>query len=217
MMDAKELIARRIAKDFKDGDVVNLGIGLPTMVPNYIPKGVDVIIHSENGIIGMGFRPEKGKENYEILDSGTSPSSVINGGSFIDSSTSFGLVRGKHIDATVLGTFEVDQEGNIANYMVPGKMVSGMGGAMDLVSGAKKVYIATTHTAGGQSKILKKCTLPLTGAKKASVIVTELAYIEVTPEGLVLKETAPGVSLDEVVKNTEADLIISPDLKEMEL
>lgn len=213
--DVKELIARRIAKELKDGDVVNLGIGLPTMVANYIPEGVNVIFQSENGFVGLGSEPKEGEENKDIVNAGGQLVTVKKGAAFFDSATSFGIIRGGHVDVTVLGALEVDQKGNLANFMVPGKMVPGMGGAMDLVTGAKKVIIAMTHTAKGAPKILKECKLPLTAVGKVGCIVTELGFIEVTPYGLVLQEIAPGVTIEDILKGTEADIIISDNLKTM--
>ena len=208
-LTGRALIASRIAKEFKDGDIVNLGIGMPTMVANYIPEGVEVLLQSENGFIGIGPAPAEGHEDPDLINAGNQPATILPGGCFFDSATSFGIIRGGHLDATVLGTLEVDQEGNIANYIIPGKMVPGMGGAMDLCTGAKRVIIATDHTnRKGESKILKTCRLPLTAKGEANLIVTELAVMEVTPEGLLLKETAPGVSVDEVMEKTEADLIV---------
>ena len=208
-LTGRALIASRIAKEFKDGDIVNLGIGMPTMVANYIPEGVEVLLQSENGFIGIGPAPDEGHEDPDLINAGNQPATILPGGCFFNSATSFGIIRGGHLDATVLGTLEVDQEGNIANYIIPGKMVPGMGGAMDLCTGAKRVIIATDHTnRKGESKILKACRLPLTAKGEANLIVTELAVMEVTPEGLLLKETAPGVSVDEVMEKTEADLIV---------
>lgn len=214
-MDAKEFIARRVAQEFKDGYVVNLGIGLPTMAVNYVPAGVNVILQSENGFVGLGPAPEAGKENKNIVNAGGQPVTILPGGAFFDSATSFGIIRGGHVDATVLGTLEVDEKGNIANYMVPGKMAPGMGGAMDLVCGAKQVIVAMVHTQKGTPKILKKCSLPLTGKEKVTKIITEMAVMEVTPDGLVLTEIAPGVTVDDVKAATEAELIVSPNLKEI--
>jgi len=213
---AKEMIARRIAKELKDGDVVNLGIGLPTMVANYIPEDINVILQSENGFVGLGSEPKEGEVDKDIVNAGGQPVTIKQGAAFFDSAVSFGIIRGGHVDATVLGALEVDQLGNLANYMVPGKMVPGMGGAMDLVSGAKKVIIAMLHTAKGTPKILKKCQLPLTAVGKVNLIVTELGVMEVTKNGLVLKEIAPGVDLEEILRGTEADLIISDNLKVIE-
>jgi len=211
--NAKEMIARRIAKELKDGDVVNLGIGLPTMVANYIPEDISVTLQSENGFVGLGTAPKDGEVDKDIVNAGGQPATINQGAAFFDSAVSFGIIRGGHVDATVLGALEVDQQGNLANFMVPGKMVPGMGGAMDLVSGAKKVIIAMLHTAKGAPKILKKCQLPLTAVGKVNLIVTELGVMEVTPNGLVLQEIAPGVDLEEILRGTEADLIISDNLK----
>ena len=219
MMDskmAKEFIAKRIAKELKDGYVVNLGIGLPTMVANYIPDGINVILHSENGFVGLGPEPEIGMGHKDIVNAGGEYVTVMKGAAFFDSAISFGIIRGGHVDATVLGALEVDEKGNLANFMIPGKMVPGMGGAMDLVSGAKRVIIAMTHSAKGEPKILKKCSLPLTASGRVNLIVTELAVIEVTPNGLLLKEIAPGVTMEDILRRTEASLIISDDLKIME-
>ncbi|WP_066892216.1 3-oxoacid CoA-transferase subunit B [Clostridium nigeriense] len=216
-MEAKEFIARRIAKELKDGDVVNLGIGLPTMVANYIPKDINVIFQSENGFVGLGQAPKKGYENKDIVNAGAQYVTVNKGAAFFDSAVSFGIIRGGHVDVTVLGALEVDEKGNLANFMIPRKMVPGMGGAMDLVSGAKKVIIAMTHTAKGEAKILKKCTLPLTAIGKVKLIITELAVIEVMPYGLLLKEIAPGMTVEDVLRLTEANLIISDELKTIEI
>ena len=216
-MDNKEFIARKIAEELKDGEVVNLGIGLPSMVANYVPEGVNVILHSENGFLGIGAAPEAGKENKDIVNAGGQFVTVKKGAGFFDSATSFGIIRGGHVDVAVLGALEVDEKGNLANYMIPGKMVPGMGGAMDLVSGAKKVIIAMTHTSKGESKILKKCSLPLTATGKVNLIITELAVIEVTPMGLLLKEIAPGVTVEEVLKSTEANLMVDHNLKTIAL
>lgn len=216
-MDAKEFIARRVAKEFQDGYVVNLGIGLPTMAVDYVPEGVNVILQSENGFVGLGPAPEPGKEDKNIVNAGGSPVTILPGGAFFDSATSFGIIRGGHVDATVLGTLEVDEKGNIANYMVPGKMAPGMGGAMDLVCGAKKVIVAMVHTQKGAPKILKECTLPLTGKEKVNLIITEMGVMEVTPDGLVLKEIAPGVTVDEIKAATACELKIADDLKTIEV
>ena len=212
-MNKREMIVKRIAKEFKDGDVVNLGIGMPTMVADHVPDDVEIFLQSENGFIGIGPAPEEGQEDPDLINAGNKPVTIKPGGCFFDSATSFGIIRGGHVDATVLGTLEVDQEGNIANYIIPGKMVPGMGGAMDLCTGAKRVIIATDHVSkNGSSKILKRCRLPLTAAKQANLIVTDMAVMEVTDEGLKLKEIAPGLTVDEVVANTEADLIIEGDV-----
>ena len=215
--NVKEFIARRIAKELNDGDVVNLGIGLPTMVANYIPKGINVILQSENGFVGLGEQPKEYEIDKDIVNAGGEPVTIKKGAAFFDSATSFGIIRGGHVDVTVLGALEVDKKGNLANFMVPGKMVPGMGGAMDLVTGAKKVIIAMTHTAKGEAKILNECKLPLTAVGKVSLIVTEMGVIEVSPKGLILKEIASDVTVEDIINATEADLIISDKLKVMEV
>ena len=210
-MNPRERIARRVARIFEDNDVVNLGIGLPTSVANYVPDDVHIVLQSENGFIRVGPVPEPGQEDPDIVDAGGKPVSILPGGCCFDSATSFAIIRGGHLAATVLGALEVDQEGNLANWMIPGKMVPGLGGAMDLVAGARKVIIAMEHvTKSGDPKILKKCRLPLTAAREADLIVTELGFMEVTDEGIVLKELAPGVTVGEIQSKTEAVLII-PD------
>lgn len=213
----QEFIAKRVAMELEDGSLVNLGIGLPTKVANYVPEGVQVTFHSENGFTGLGPSPAPGEENPRIVNAGGIPVTIMPGGCFFDSATSFGIIRGGHIDLTVLGALQVDEKGNIANYMIPGKLVPGMGGAMDLLSGAKKVIVAMEHTAKGNPKILKECTLPLTAAGAVDMIITEMGVIEVTPEGLVLTEINPEFTVDEVIAATEATLIISKDLKPMEV
>ncbi len=212
----REVIAKRVALELKDGDVVNLGIGLPTMVPNYLPKNVQVILQSENGLLGMGPKPEEGKENPELTDAGGGYITAIEGACSFDSATSFGLIRGGHVDVTILGALQVDEKGDLANWIIPGKKAPGMGGAMDLLVGAKKVILAMEHTAKGNHKILKKCTLPLTAAGQVNLIVTEMGVIEVTPKGLVLREIHPEFTVEQVQAATEAQLIISPDLKPMQ-
>jgi acetate CoA/acetoacetate CoA-transferase beta subunit len=214
-MDDKVLIASRVALEMKPGDLVNLGIGLPTMVANYLPPGVEVFFQSENGLIGMQPVPEPGLEDEFLTDAGGSPVGAVPGAVAFDSAFSFGLIRGGHLKTTVLGGLEVDEEGRLANWIVPGKMVAGMGGAMDLVTGAKQVIVAMTHTAKGAPKILKKCTLPLTSVRRVTLVVTEMAVIEPTEAGLVLKEVAPGVTVDQVVKATEAKLIVPANVPVM--
>ena len=218
MMDPKVIIATRVAKEFKDGDFANLGIGIPTMVVDYLPPGVHVVLHSENGFTGIGPAPANGEGlDPDLTNAGGKPVSIQPGGAVFDSCMSFGIIRGGHLAATVLGALQVDQEGNLANWMIPGKMVPGMGGAMDLVAGAKRVIIAMEHTAKGDPKILKRCNLPLTAAKDVDLIVTEMAVMAVTPKGIVLKELAPGVTVEQVRAATEADFTVADDLKTMEL
>lgn len=215
-MDAREFIVRRVAQEFKSGAVVNLGIGMPTKVANYIPEDVEIILQSENGMVGMGPAPEPGKEDKDLINAGNQPVTYLPGATFFDSAFSFGIIRGGHVDYTVLGALEVDQEGNLANWIIPGKMVPGMGGAMDLVVGAKKVIIAMEHVnRKGEAKILKKCRLPLTAQKQVDMIVTDKCVLEVVPEGLLLTEVAPGLTVEDVQNATEAELIVSPELKVM--
>lgn len=213
----KAFIAKRVAKELKDGDVVNLGIGLPTAVANYVPQGMNVFFQSENGFIGLGPAPENGKEDPYIVNAGAQCVTILPGGVFFDSSDSFGIIRGGHVDMTVLGALQVDEKGNLANWMIPGKMVPGMGGAMDLVVGAKKVVVAMEHTVKGNHKILKECSLPLTAAGEVNLIITEMGVIEVTDKGLVLKEINPEFTVEEVQAATEAKLIIAEDLVKMEI
>ena len=216
-MDKKELIARRVAKELKDGDVVNLGIGLPTMVANHVPENMTVFFQSENGFIGLAPAPEDGNEDPYIVNAGAQCVTILPGGIFFDSATSFGIIRGGHVDMTVLGALQVDEKGNLANWMIPGKMVPGMGGAMDFVTGAKKVIVAMEHTVKGSHKILKECNLPLTAAGEVNLIITEMGVIEVTDKGLVLKEINPEYTVEEVQAATEAELIIAEDLINMEV
>ena len=208
-LDKRAMIGARIAKEFKDGDYVNLGIGLPTEAANHIPEGINVIFQSENGLLGAGPKPPEGQEDKDMINAGGGYITCIPGASFFDSATSFAIIRGSHIDATVLGALQVDQEGNLANWLIPGKMIPGMGGAMDLVTGAKKVIVAMEHCDKyGKSKILKKCTLPLTAKGKVNLIITDMAVIEVCAEELYLREIAAGLTLENVIQATEAELII---------
>ena len=214
-MDEKVTIARRVALELRGGDLVNLGIGLPTTVARYLPPGVVVYFQSENGLIGMQPVPEAGLENEFLTDAGGSFVGAIAGAASFDSCMSFGLIRGGHLDVTVLGGLQVDELGQLANWVVPGKMVPGMGGAMDLVSGARRVIVAMTHTAKGAPKVLKRCALPLTSVRRIDLLVTELAVIEPTENGLVLREVAPGVTTEQVIAATEASLIIPDHVPEM--
>jgi acetate CoA/acetoacetate CoA-transferase beta subunit len=218
-MENREFIARRVAREFRDGDVANLGIGMPTLVANYIPENISVILQSENGLLGLGPRAEGDRVNKNIIDAGGGYVTVLKGASFFDSAVSFGIIRGGHVDATVLGALEVDQEGNLASWMVPGKKVTGMGGAMDLVVGAKKVIISMEHlNKNGEPKILRKCRLPLTARGQVNLIVTEMAVIAVrSGGGLEVLEIAPGITRDDLVRATEAELNFSESLKLMEV
>ncbi|WP_163338708.1 3-oxoacid CoA-transferase subunit B [Desulfopila sp. IMCC35008] len=217
-MNPKELIARRVALEVKSGTLVNLGIGLPSMVANYLPEGVDVFFQAENGMIGLGARPPEGMEEEDLTDAGAGFVTAVPGAASIDSAMSFGLIRGGHLDMTVLGGLQIDERGFLANWKVPGKMVPGMGGAMDLVAGSNRVIIAMIHTVKGKtSKIVPECNLPLTATRRVSLIVTEMAVIEPTEAGLVLRETAPGVTVDDVIAATAAKLIVEGDVPEMKL
>jgi len=211
-------IAKRIAQELQDGYYVNLGIGIPTLVANYAPKDIEVILQSENGLLGIGAFPEKGKADADLINAGKQTVTAIPGAAFFDSATSFAMIRGGHVDLTVLGAFEVTDKGDIASWKIPGKMVKGMGGAMDLVASAKNIIVATTHTdRNGKSKLLKECTLPLTGVNCVKKIVTDLAVIDVTDEGFKLIERAPGVSVEEIKEKTEGKLIIEGDIPEMKI
>ena len=211
----KSYIAARVAKELKDGDVVNLGIGIPTMVPGFLPEGVHVTLHAENGIIGAGIVTDENRDPIHVVDAGGQPAAASARGCFIDSATSFGLIRGGHVDATILGGLEVDEEGSLSNWIIPGKKMPGMGGAMDLLVGAKKVIVAMEHTAKGNPKILKKCRLPYTAVHCVTKIITEMCVIECTDKGLVLAEYNPEFTVEQIQAATEATLIISPELKPM--
>ncbi|MEX5729738.1 acetate CoA/acetoacetate CoA-transferase beta subunit [Rhodovulum iodosum] len=216
-MDVKEIIARRVAQEVREGMLVNLGIGLPSMVASFVPDDMHVFFQAENGVIGLGSRPPEGMEDRDLTDAGGGFVTAVPGAASIDSAMSFGLIRGGHLDMTVLGGLQVDEKGYLANWMVPGKMVPGMGGAMDLVTGAKRVIVAMVHTQKGKSKIVPECTLPLTADRRVSLIVTEMAVIEPTDDGLVLRERGPGVSVEDVQGATEAALVVHGEVPEMAL
>jgi len=215
--EMREVIAKRAAKELHDGDVVNLGIGIPTLIPNYLPEGVTVTLQTENGAMGMGPTPEEGKEDKNLINAGGGAITLLPGACTFDSATSFAIIRGGHVNVSFLGALQVDEKGNLANWIIPGKMAPGMGGAMDLVVGAKRVILTMEHTQKGAPKILKECTLPLTAAGQVNMIITEMGVMDITPEGIVLKELHPEFTVEQVQAATEAKLIIAPNLKPMDI
>ena len=215
--EMREVIAKRAAKELHDGDVVNLGIGIPTLIPNYLPEGVTVTLQTENGAMGMGPTPEEGKEDKNLINAGGGAITLLPGACTFDSATSFAIIRGGHVNVSFLGALQVDEKGNLANWIIPGKMAPGMGGAMDLVVGAKRVILTMEHTQKGAPKILKECTLPLTAAGQVNMIITEMGVMDITPEGIVLREIHPEFTVEQVQAATEAKLIVSPDLKPMDI
>ncbi len=213
----REVIAKRAAKELHDGDVVNLGIGIPTMIPNYLPEGISVTLQTENGAMGMGPTPAEGEEDKNLINAGGGFITLNPGACTFDSATSFAIIRGGHVNVSFLGALQVDEKGNLANWIIPGKMAPGMGGAMDLVVGAKRVILTMEHTQKGSPKILKECTLPLTAAGQVNMIITEMGVMDITPEGIVLRELHPEFTVEQVQAATEAKLIIAPDLKPMDI
>ena len=211
----REFIAKRCALELKNGDVVNLGIGLPTLIPNYIPEGIEVTLDAEDGMLGVGPKPVAGEEDINFFDAGGGYVTPLKGASVFDSAQSFSIIRGGHVDITFLGALQVDEKGNLANWMIPGKLTPGMGGAMDLLVGTKKVILSMEHTAKGQPKIMKECNLPLTAAGQVNMIITEMGVMEITPEGILLTEINPEFTVEQVQEATEAKLIITPNLKNM--
>ena len=215
--EMREVIAKRAAKELHDGDVVNLGIGIPTMIPNYLPEGVEVVLQTENGAMGMGPTPAEGQEDKNLINAGGGFITLNPGASSFDSATSFSIIRGGHVNVSFLGALQVDEKGNLANWIIPGKMAPGMGGAMDLVVGARRVILTMEHTQKGAPKILKECNLPLTAAGQVDMIITEMGVMQITPEGIVLTEIHPEFTVEQVQAATDAKLIISPDLKPMNI
>ena len=213
----REVIAKRAAKELHDGDVVNLGIGIPTLIPNYLPEGVSVTLQTENGAMGMGPTPAEGEEDKTLINAGGGYITLNPGACTFDSATSFAIIRGGHVNVSFLGALQVDEKGNLANWIIPGKMAPGMGGAMDLVVGAKRVILTMEHTQKGNPKILKECTLPLTAAGQVNMIITEMGVMDITPEGIVLRELHPEFTIEDVKAATQADLIIDPNLKPMDI
>ena len=215
--EMREVIAKRAAKELHDGDVVNLGIGIPTLIPNYLPEGVTVTLQTENGAMGMGPTPEEGKEDKNLINAGGGAITLLPGACTFDSATSFAIIRGGHVNGSFLGALQVDEKGNLANWIIPGKMAPGMGGAMDLVVGAKRVILTMEHTQKGAPKILKECTLPLTAAGQVNMIITEMGVMDITPEGIVVREIHPEFTFEQMQEATEAKLILDPNWKPMDI